>query len=330
LWWGAWAAWAIAALVTGFAAPGLSYPFVLPCLVAGSCVLANAPRLAFFLPLALAALLWAPIAWLLYDGLGVPILPASAALLAIVLATAAPAWAEAEPRMRRTVAVAAAAVVVLGSIAAALAPPFSVDNPRKLNLWYRLDANAQEAVWLASASTGPLPPGLAAAVPFGRAPVAALEWIPTLRAYSAPAPRILLPAPELIVEEQRSQSASRSIRARLRSHRAAGIAGFALPRDRVLSVRMNGVVFTEAASKNLVAASITDAAAWRSYVCTTTGADGVTVDLELTGTGPLDVHLWDASPGLPQPGGELLSARPAWAVPFNTGDRTVVVATRRL
>ena len=44
LWWGTWAAWAIASLATGFAAPGLSYPFVLPCLVAAICELAGARR----------------------------------------------------------------------------------------------------------------------------------------------------------------------------------------------------------------------------------------------------------------------------------------------
>jgi hypothetical protein len=330
LWWGAWSLWGVAALSTAFAAPGLSYPFVVPCLVAGVCALVNARRLALFLPLAVAALLWSPIVWLLYDALGVPILTGSAALLALVLATAAPAWIEAGPSARRAATITAAAVVVVGTIGATLVPPFSLDNPRKLTLWYRLDAQAQQAAWLASADTGPLPPQLAAAASFARTPVAALEWIPTLRAYPAPAPRLALSPPDLSVVEQRTVAAGRIVRARLRSTRSAPIAGFAVPRGRVVSVRMNGVSANDVASKNLVAASITDGAAWRSYACTTTGSLGVDVELEVSGTAPVDVHLWDASPGLPEAGRELRAARPQWAVPFDTGDRTVVVATTRL
>jgi hypothetical protein len=101
-------------------------------------------------------------------------------------------------------------------------------------------------------------------------------------------------------------------------------------RDRVLSVRINGVPANDLTSKNLVAASLSDAAAWRSYVCTTVGASGVDVDIEVSGTAPLEVHLWDASAGLPDDGKQLLAARPQWAVPFDSGDRTVVVAKTRL
>ena len=54
------------------------------------------------------------------------------------------------------------------------------------------------------------------------------------------------------------------------------------------------------------------------------------MEIELTGTAPVNVHVWDASPGLPLPGRELLNARPDWAVPFNTGDRTMVLATATL
>src|SRR5712671_1619531 len=84
LWWGTWGAWAGAAVATAFANPGLSYPFVLPCLLAGACGLATSAHarwVALLLPLGAAAVLFCPVAWLLYDGLGVPILPASSVLL---------------------------------------------------------------------------------------------------------------------------------------------------------------------------------------------------------------------------------------------------------
>src|SRR5262249_30745995 len=153
-----------------------------------------------------------------------------------------PAWLEAGARLRGGLAFGAAALAVTLAVAAAIAPPFSVDNPRKLNLSYRLDANAQQARWLASASTGPLPASRAAAAPFGRKPAPALEWGPGLggQTYAAPAVATPLARPELAVLEQVGSQGGRKVRARLRSPRGAPDAGIALPAARVLSVRMNG------------------------------------------------------------------------------------------
>ncbi|HKC60819.1 MAG TPA: M20/M25/M40 family metallo-hydrolase [Myxococcales bacterium] len=333
LWWGTWAGWAVAGLATSFASPGLSYPFVLPCLVAGLCGLAAAAHarwLPLLLPLGVAAVLWCPVAWLLYDALGIPILPASSALLALVLGAAAPAWLGADARLRGAVAFGTAAVAVTLAVAAAVLPPFSADNPRKLNLWYRLDAESQQARWLASAGMGPLPVQLAAAAPFERKPAPALEWAPRLQAYAAPAGAIPMAKPELVVAENQLAGATRKIRARLRSPRGAPVAGVVLPVARVVSVRMNGVAVPGTVSKNLVGAPHGDTREWRGYACATLGPSGVELELELNGPDPVDAYLWDASPGLPEQGAALLSARPAWVVPFQTGDRTLVVAKLRL
>ncbi|MFL5309000.1 MAG: M20/M25/M40 family metallo-hydrolase [Myxococcales bacterium] len=333
LWWGTFCAWAGTGLATAFAAPGLAYPFVLPCLAAGACGLARSAHarwLSSLLPLAVAAVLWCPVAWLLYDALGIPILPASSALLAFVLGTAAPVWLEAGPRLRGATAFVAAALAVTGSVAAATAPPFSADNPRKLNLWYSMDADANEARWLASATSGPLPRELAAAASFARAPAVPLPWAPRVQAYSAPAPAFPLARPELVVEDRRSDGGARSIRARLRSPRGASLAGIALPAERLTAVRMNGVSVPATPSKNLVGAAYGDSRSWRGYVCTTTGSEGVRIELELSGGEPVDAYLWDGSSGLPEQGAALLSARAEWAVPFQTGDRTLVVTKIRL
>ena len=333
LWWGTWAGWAVAGVATALASPGVSYPFVLPCLAAGLCGLATAAHarwLPLLVPAGVAAVLWCPVAWLLHDALGVPILPVSSALLALVLGTAAPAWLEAGARVRGALAFGTGAVVVTLAVAAAVLPPFSADNPRKLNLWYRLDADAQQARWLASASTGPLPAQLAAAAPFDRTPASALEWAPRVLAYVAPAAAIQLARPELAVEEQRPGQGTRSIRARLRSRRGAPLAGLALPAARMVSVRMNGVPVPDAPSKDHAGAAYGDARGWRGYVCSTTGPDGVELEVELKGAEPVEGYLWDASPGLPEEGAPLLSGRPPWAVPFQTGDRTMVVAKLRL
>ncbi len=333
LWWGTWAGWAVAGLATSLASPGVSYPFVLPCLAAGFCGLATAAHarwLPLLLPAGVAAVLWCPVAWLLYDALGVPILPASSALLALVLGAAAPAWLEAGARLRGALAFGTGAVVVTLAVAAVALPPFSADNPRKLNLWYRLDVDAQQARWLASASTGPLPAQLAAAGPFDPKPGSALEWAPRLLAYAAPAAAIPLARPELAVEDQRPGRGTRSIRGRLRSPRGAPLAGIALPAARIISVRMNGVAVPDAPSKDHAGAAYGDARSWRGVVCSTTGPEGAELEIEVKGPEPVEGYLWDATPGLPEQGAPLLSARPSWAVPFQTGDRTLVVAKLRL
>ena len=160
--------------------------------------------------------------------------------------------------------------------------------------------------------------------------MSALGWAASVQAYSAPAAVVPLSKPELAVAEQRANRGTRSIRGRLRSPRGAALAGIALPAARLVSVRMNGVPVPDAPSKNRVGAAYGDARAWRGYVCTTTGLEGVELELELSGPDPLEAYVWDASPGLPELGAALLAARPAWAVPFQTGDRTIVVSKVRL
>ena len=333
LWWGTWAGWAIAGLATAIASPGLSYPFVLPTGIAALCGLlpgAHARWAGLVPPLAAAAIVFCPVAWLLYDALGVPVLPGSSTVLALVLGAGAVAWLDVRPRLRRAAVGAAGAVAALALLAAAVAPPFSADNPRKLNLWYRLDAGTGEARWLASASTGRLPREMAGSARFREEAVAALEWAPGVRAYVAPAPATPLAPPELSVERQGSTGGTRSLRARLRSPRGARLAGIALPAARVASVRMEGVLVRQSSSKNRAGAAFGDGRAWRGYVCTTTGAGGVQVDLELSGADPVDAYVWDASSELPAEAEPLLTSRPEWAVPFQTGDRALVVAKLRL
>src|SRR5204863_302566 len=85
--------------------------------------------------------------------------------------------------------------------------------------------DSQQGAWLASADTGPLPPQLAAAAPFARTPLAALEWMPKLRAYPAPAPRMAFSPRELLVEDQRTTATGRMVRGRLVSARGGALGG---------------------------------------------------------------------------------------------------------
>src|SRR5207249_11794677 len=108
-----------------------------------------------------AALLWCPVAWLLYDAIGTVSLPATSVLLALTLSVAAPAGTGAGPWVLRALGLSAAAAAAIALVAAALLPPYSPDNPRQLNLLYWVAADRSDARWLASAATGRLPAALA-------------------------------------------------------------------------------------------------------------------------------------------------------------------------
>ncbi len=78
LWAGIWLGWAVFGLLLALSAPGLSYLFLIPTIVAGLAGLfafrpesgATTFTLAALLPLLVAAILWFPILTPLYDGLG--------------------------------------------------------------------------------------------------------------------------------------------------------------------------------------------------------------------------------------------------------------------
>jgi hypothetical protein len=53
-------------------------------------------------------------------------------------------------------------------------------------------------------------------------------------------------------------------------------------------------------------------------------AAGAEVELVFRGEGPLELWVWDGSPGLGPAARPLLRARPDWAVPIHRGDRELV------
>jgi hypothetical protein len=111
-WLGTWLFWDVLGLVTGWFVPGISYLFILPCVVAALTGLVAAlwPRTSGSYALLAscclgaigAGVLWLPMQILLYDGVGLalwPVYPLSAYLLTI---TALPLYC-AEPLLRKSV-----------------------------------------------------------------------------------------------------------------------------------------------------------------------------------------------------------------------------------
>jgi hypothetical protein len=102
-------------------------------------------------------------------------------------------------------------------------------------------------------------------------------------------------APQLEVVEQLTTERGRKLRLRLRSPRGATEAGVYFPPDaKVSGLSMNGQALPELSPRARKAYK-----GWRPATCSTVPPHGVELELELEGPGPLEVFVYDESPGVP-------------------------------
>jgi Peptidase family M28 len=317
VWAGLWIFWALLGLLLGLVLPGVSYLFLVPALVAGVVGLAAAGRpVSAILPALVAALIWFPALILLYGGLGLTGLLATALLLAIVYATLTPLVAVAGPFGRRWLPLAATAAAVVFAVLALVTPPFSTASPRTLTVQLHEDADSGATRWLARGPR-PLPAAFLKAGGFAPRPEVPFPWLPpTARVLMAPAAKLNAAAPELAVAEDAVTAGKRRLRLRLTSPRGAPVGIIYVPAGAKLeSIAIDGQ------SIPLETGSRGD---WQSYANLTLPAQGSQVDVVLGSTQPMDWYVLDRSYGLPPSGAALLAARPKDAVPFQDGDVTLV------
>ncbi|QRO00998.1 M20/M25/M40 family metallo-hydrolase [Archangium violaceum] len=328
LWLGAWSLMVLLALACALALPGASFLFVLPALAAALAMLlpgapGQGPRgLVLLAPLAVALLLWVPMAWCLFlaVGLGPPALWSF--IGALVLGLAAPLLA---PLLQqRPARLAMAGAVALACVAAALSPPHSQETPNRLVLELHQDADAHKSHWAAFNEGVPLPPSLEAEKLFGGTLDRLYPWEPEGFLYLAEGPGVSLPAPELVVNEDMSTNGSRRMRVTATSSRRAGRLQLALPPESELkAVTVQGLELPKGRGGF-------DAClwGWNLIQIHEPPPEGVAITLELGATQPLKLFLRDVSPGLPAEGQRLGQARDREAISFEDGDVTVV--TRQL
>jgi hypothetical protein len=326
LWAGVWIWWAVVGLVLALVAPGVSYLFLVPALVAGVTGLAalgGSPAgrvLASVLPLVVAGLLWFPVLLKLYDGLGLQGLLVTGVLVGIFATALSPLVALAGRGWRRWTPVAAAALAVAFAVVAMLASPFSPGSPRPIPFHYSLDAGTGQARWLAFGGGAPLPEPLRTAVPFDRQPVQPYPWSsPQSRALAAPAPALGLAAPALTVVGDSVEGGKRRLRLRLSSPRGAQVGFIVIPAAAKLeSIRVQGRELPGPPIPQLANAP------WRNLTYHTLPLQGGELDVVLGETKPLEWYVGDRTYGLP-PGGEALrKARPATVTTLQLGDVTTV------
>jgi Peptidase family M28 len=324
-WAGGWLCWCLVGLLAAWKAPGASYLFLVPSVAAGLAALTLRGRgeplqIASLLPAVLTGLLWFPILTALYNALGWSVLPALAALVALVLGTAVPRLTSAPHRGWWPAAAATLAALLLAGVASRAAVR-SDDRPEKLNLSYWRGAHTAEALWLAAPESGVLPAALATVAPFATAP-SPYPW--GRSTWRAVAPALDLPGPEMdILSISTEPSGQRRFRVRLRSPRGAPQVQLALPAVSVGEVlAIGGKPLPAGAHKNRASSD------WRFVSVHTVGAEGVEVELSVVGD-DFDAQLLDRSYGLPAEGSGLLAALPADFSPVGWGDMTVVHSSVR-
>jgi hypothetical protein len=191
LWAGTWIWWTLLAWAAAFLDPGLSYPFLLPVMVAGlsavPAVLRQSPpqpdsrgeQIAAIIPAATAACLWLPLAWLLFDALGVRGLPLITALIAAVVTTLAPLISSvpvAAGRWRWALAGVAGAAAVASATVALFMPPYSESAPQRLNIILHQDGDSGRARWLLYGDPRSIPESLRHSAAFGEKTMKPFPW----------------------------------------------------------------------------------------------------------------------------------------------------------
>jgi len=334
LWLGAFLFFASLGALAAALRPGLCYPLVVPALVAGALSVPWGalsarraelmPRLVWLPPFLAAAVVWLPLAWLLYDGLGVMALAGAAVMFSLALAPLSWLWG---PLVEsRTLLLASALVWVAGLAAQVAAPRYTEDHPRKINIEYQLRVGgpAPTAKWTATSGDDALPEQVRSAGHFSTELSRTYPWASFRQSFAAEAPVLPLAPPTFEIQRAAVEGGNLHVTARLASPRGALYAGLVLPGDRVISMSANGKSPPKQVSKNLVSKMLA-AEGWVNLMTCTTGTEGVTYQLELSGAQPVQAYAWDQLFALPPIGAPIASSRPANAVPFQTGDVTTVI-----
>jgi Peptidase family M28 len=317
---GIWSGWAVLGALA-IAASGMSFLFLVPLLAGVWRPAALDPeRGAGLLAPPLAAFLWLPMAWRLWEAVGFDGIAVISVAIALPATALVPVLARLTAPARRVVLVFLVAVSAAALLASIGLAPFSAELPQRLTIFRHEDADTGRARWIVEGS--PVPPSISRAAAFRNGPTSPFPWS-SLRAVEALAPSEAVAPPEFLLEEKSTAGGKLRFRGRIVSPRGASFARISFPpATEVQSFKIGGVT-APALSPRALARS----GGWKSYACVTLPRDGIEVEAVLGG-GTADFVLLDRTPGVPSSGRTLLAARPATAVPSQTGDASIV--TRRI
>ena len=314
---GAALSWCVLAVATSAVLPGASYLFLIPAVALTVCAvlrafLVNVAELTAGAVLTLlVAVLFAPLALTFYTALGIPILPGVAAIVALIATAFAPVIAAAP--LRRAAMIVCFAAAVVCALIALLLPPVTRAVPRRLNLGY-LAIDDGRSLWRA---TGPL------GRTFQRENATWAPWNPR-PTWTAPAPRLPIPAPSLRVVSD-ARGGKRILTLQLHSNRNAPRMTLAFHTAATVdSVRVNGTTVPPRTDRRRPP----PAPDWHLVFV---AAPDAQVEIVLRANRAVDAVLLDTTRGLPPTGAPLANARAAVdCVMTENGDETVVMARMKL
>lgn len=306
--------WSVIGLAVAFLLPGGSYLFLVPTvLLIIATAVAQRPgfacRALTLTSMLIAAVLWFPFAFVLYDALGARGLAVTAVAIFFVVAPSVPWFAIAG---RTAAKVAFVGAFVLAWITAVL-PASTRERPRPLNLTLYAEQGAATR-WVATAMTVELKN--AATFDNRKRPI--LPWSQAWRGYIADANEFRFPSPSA-TGTRTTAGATTIRRLRLASERDASMTAlwFRSP-ERVTAVRVNG---RSAPVERL------RSRAWNRVVV---HAAIATIELETAGSAAgFEAWVVDTVYGLPPSAANLIERRDAGGgAPHGAGD--VSVAARRI
>ena len=329
-WAGTWLTWGTIGVLAAVLAPGASFLFVVPTFIAGFVAWLRID-LATGIPALAAAVLWMPLVFLVYDGLGL-IIPVLASISSTLLVTTLPALTvdidtttiASATRWQRRLGIAAGAGVTVATVVALLVPKFSASVPQRVNVVVRQDRPEGdmvppsrvyvEAAWAYMTWGKPPEPMLNALGDPSRIHLEAPTPWSTAVPFVESLP-LSLPAPQAEVLSSGASNGEWNVRLRLRSPRGARALAVILPVGRRVDVVVDG-----------------QTAMTRNGTVAFPGVplEGIEVAFNAAGASPIDLTLLDISTGVPEGADgtgiaqRVRAARPPAAVQTQEGDTTIV------
>jgi hypothetical protein len=295
--------WHMIGIALALTLPGAAYLMIVPALAVTICALTQASETTTSVIAAtVAAILIFPLAIVLYDALGGPMMASLALLIGIFTTLVAPLFA----RVRNGV-VAAGLAIAFALLALAL-PPYSAAKPRIIPLYYLDDAAAGAPKWLTWDITDPL----RKAAPFVAADASVTTPWNRGTVWAAPAPDLHLP--RVAMSGERTAG---GVTIRVATLRNAGRVSLFIRGGKVL--RVNGVTPPTQGHRN--SRSLPDG--WQAA-----NGNGVReIVVEIAAKDRVEAIASDTGFGFPAAGAALLRAREAsCAMTIQDGDVTITRA----
>ena len=256
----------------------------------------------------------------LYSALGRPLLVALAVQAALLCSPLAPLLGELNGRGRWAFPGLAVVIAILSACTAFAMPPYSRSVQHAMNIIYLQDADSGKSQWVVYPNSGRLPDSFRQHANFDTRPGKFFQWL-NEQGFSAGAPRLALPPPELKIISVMQMAGLRHYRAMMISHRGASKEYLLFPpseSSETVSIQGKPVPpISDTISKYTNG--------WHVYDLVDLQPEGVEIGFAIAGSAPLQVYVMDKSYGLPLEGLFLLKDRPVDCTAIHDGDGTIVM-----